>query len=167
MNTKEEINSEPEIKKPEPIEENSRKNSIDSNSKNNFDFNSQENTEEISSLDNLNHNLIKSQSEELSHENIFNYHDIGIKLFPGIFKYNKKKSYEQNNFLNNINESINNKYEEENKKVSDLDIIKTKNDLECDNYLCKVNSNNIRRNQKNGLELAFDYYASFLEDKIK
>ena len=168
LNSKEEINSESEIKKPEPIEENSINGSIDSYSKNNLDFNSQENTEEISSLEHLNLNLMKSQSEELSHENIFNYHDIGIKLFPGVFKYNKKKSYEQNKYFNNINENINNNnFEEENKKVSDLDIIKTKNDFECDNYLCKVNSGNIKRNQKNGLALAFDYYASFLEDKIK
>ena len=165
LNSKEEINSESEIKKPEPIEENCRNFSIDSNSKNILDCNSQENTEEISSIENLNLNLMKSQSEELSHENIFNYHDIGIKLFPGAFKFNKKKCSEQNNYFNNMNENVNNKYEEENK--TDLDIIKTKNDLECDNYLCKVNSGNIKKNQKNGLALAFDYYASFLEDKIK
>lgn len=158
LNTKEES----DIKNSDPIEENS-----DSNSKN-LDFNSQDNTEEINSFEYLNLGLMKSQSEELSHKNIFNYHDIGIKLFPGAFKYNNKNnSYEQNKYINNFNENINNIYEEENKKVSDLYIIKRKNDLECDNYLCKANSSNIKSNQKNGLALAFDYYASFLEDKIK
>ena len=102
---------------------------------------------------------MKSQSEEFHDKTIFNYHDIGIKLFPGAFRFNKTKSYEQN-------KNINNNCEEENKK-DELDNIKIKNDLECDNYLCKVNSGNIKRNQKNGLALAFDYYASFLEDKIK
>ena len=109
---------------------------------------------------------MKSQSEEFHDKTIFNYHDIGIKLFPGAFRFNKNKSYEQNNYINNTGENINNNCEEENKK-DELNNIKIKNDLECDNYLCKSNSTNIKRNQKNGLALAFDYYASFLEDKIK
>ena len=139
-------------------------NSVDSNSKKNFDLNTQENTDEMtSSLDYLNLNLMKSQSEELSHKNMLNFHDIGIKLFPGAFGYNKKQSYEQNNV--NLGDNKNNSFGEENKVNSEN--CRTKYNLECNNYLCKTNISNCKKEQKNGLALAFDYYSSFLEDKIK
>jgi hypothetical protein len=138
--------------------------SADSNSKKNFDLNTQENTEEMTlSLENLNLNLMKSQSEELSHKDMLNFHDIGIKLFPGAFRYNKKQSYEQNNV--NLGDNKNNSFGEENKVNSENCM--TKYNLECNNYLCKTNVSNCKKEQKNGLALAFDYYSSFLEDKIK
>ena len=105
---------------------------------------------------------MKSQSEEISYKNDFLFHDIGIKLFPGVFQYNKKKSYEQNDYINGG--IINDKSVEENKKGNDLDLISTKKDFECNNYLPKTKSNNIKTEQKSGLALAFDYYSSFLEE---
>ena len=156
FNSKEEVNAEQHTQDNSPTYS-------DSNSKNNLDNNSQENAEEINTLE---YPLLKLQSMKLSDNNILDYHEIGIKLFPGAIKFNKMKSYEQNNYIHNINDNINinNKFE---KNISNLEIIKRKDDLECDNYLCKTNSSNIKSNQKNGLALAFDYYASVLEDKIK
>ncbi len=111
---------------------------------------------------------MKSQSEDLSDKKFFDYYDVGIKLFPGAFKYNKKKSYEENKGIN-ANSNLNNNFGEENKKVSEsnFDNFINKNDIECNNYLCKTNINNHKNEQKNGLALAFDYYSSFLEDKRK
>ena len=85
----------------EIVDENIRHNSLDSNSKNNLVFNNQNNIEDINSLEYLNLDLVKSQSEEINHKDVFNFHDIGIKLFPGAFRYNKKKNYEQNIFDGN------------------------------------------------------------------
>ena len=116
----------------------------------------------MNSLQYINLDLIKSQSEEISYKNEFSFHDIGIKLFPGAFQYNKKKSYEQNDY-NKFWEIINYKPVEENKKVADLDLIITEKDFECNNYILKTNSNNIKTEQKSGLALAFDYYSSFLD----
>ena len=115
----------------------------------------------MNSLEYINPILMKSQSEELSQKNNISFHDIGIKLFPGVFQYNKKKSYEHNNYNNNFGEIFNNDEIKNNKK----DVIKIKNDLECNNYLCKNNFNKNKTEQKKGLALAFDYYSSFLEDK--
>ena len=161
LNSKGETDGDSEIKTLEINENNNMKNllqsqeySLDSNTKNNLDNNSQENTEELTSLELLNLNLMKSQSEDLSNKKMFNFHDVGIKLFPGAFLKNKKNNYEQNNI------NVNNNTIEENKKVSDFN-------FECNNFLCKSNSNIIKGEQKNGLALAFDYYSSFLEDKIK
>ena len=141
---------------------------MDSHKKNNLDFNSHENTEDISSLENLNLDFMKSQSEDLSHKNFYDYHDVGIKLFPGAFKYNKKNSYEQNNEIK-VNYNFNNNFAEENKRNSEFnyDNFINKNDIECNNYLCKTNISTNKNEQKNGLALAFDYYSSFLENKIK
>ena len=166
LNSKGETEGDSEIKISETVEDNIPECSLDSNSKNNLNFNSQENTEEISSLDLLNLDLMKSQSEDLSHKNFFDFHDIGVKLFPGAFRFNKLKSYEKNNI--NLISNENNNLVEENKKISELnfDSFKNKNDIECNNYLCKANNGNIKNEQKNGLALAFDYYSSFLEDKI-
>ena len=152
--------------------------SADSNSKN-----SKENTEETSTINNLellNLNLSKSQSEDLNHKN-YDLNEVGIKLFPGIYKY-KKFNFEfekNNNGINNINKTdcVNNKninsIEEENKKAEDLDnfieknnCLKNKNEFK-QNFLHKTNSNTIKAKQKDGLALAFDYYSSFLEDKNK
>ena len=151
--------------------------SADSNSKN-----SKENTEETStlnSLEKLNLNLSKSQSEELNHKN-YDLNEVGIKLFPGIYKY-KKFNYELDkncNSISNINKTdyINmniNNYEEDNKKVEDMDnsieknnCINSKNDFK-QNFLHKANGCMNRPQQKNGLALAFDYYSSFLEDTKK
>ena len=106
---------------------------------------------------------MKSQSEEISYKNDFLFHDIGIKLFPGAFQYNKKKSYEQNDYIN-YGGFINDKSVDENKKENDLNLNRTKKDFECNNYLRKTKSNNIKTEQKSGLALAFDYYSSFLEE---
>ena len=165
LNSKGVTEGDSEIKTSEVVEDNMPECSLDSNPKNNLDFNTHENTEEISSLDLINLDLVKSQSEDLSHKKTFDFHDIGIKLFPGAFRFNKLKSYEKNN-INFVSE--NNNSMEENKKVTELnfDNFKNKNDIECNNYLCKANSGNIKNEQKNGLALAFDYYSSFLEDKI-
>ena len=163
LNSKEEIERESDIKMSEMNEDNSEKNTFqsqensDSNSKNNLEFSSQENTEEINSLELLNLNLMKSQSDDISLQNI-DLHDVGIKLFPGAFCYKTK-----NNELNKMdinNNLVHNKAYEENKKSSDLN-------FECHNFLCKSNSNSIKSEQKNGLALAYDYYSSFLEEKIK
>ena len=140
-------------------------------SKSNLEFISQENTEDNNnSLENLNLALVKSQSEELNHKNNFNFHDIGIKLFPGAFKNNKKKTCDYNIFDGNFNgnSNITNILSEENKKTDiNCDNCTKNRNLECNNYLCKVNSNYIKSEQKKGLALAIDYYSSFLEDKIK
>ena len=157
-----EIEDISKIKTSETLKENTRENSLDSN-KNNCDLNSQENTEEINSSEFINLNLMKSQSEEISYKNDFLFHDIGIKLFPGAFQYNKKKSYEQNDY-NNYGGFINDKSIDENKKENDLNLNRTKKDFECNNYLRKIKSNNIKTEQKSGLALAFDYYSSFLEE---
>ena len=150
----------------EIVDENIRHNSLDSNSKNNLVFNNQNNIEDINSLEYLNLDLVKSQSEEINHKDVLNFHDIGIKLFPGAFRYNKKKNYEQNIF--DGNSIINNNLIEENKKTDFTnDNLRNKNDLECNNYLCKANSNTIKSEQRNGLSLAYDYYCSFLGNKIK
>ena len=166
LNSKGETEGDSEIKTTEAIEDNIPEVSLDSNPKNNLDFKSHENTEEISSGDLLNLDLMKSQSEDLSHKYFFDFHDVGIKLFPGAFRFNTLKNYEKNNI--NLNSNENNNLIEENKKVSELnfDNFKNKNDIECNNYLCKANSGNIKNEQKNGLALALDYYSSFLEDKI-
>ena len=147
------------------------------NSKNGNDVISQENTEETSAINNLellNLNLSKCQSEELNHKN-YDLHDVGVKLFPGIYK-NKNYNLElgkNNKSINNIN--INNymninSNEEEIKKTEDLDnfvdknkCINNKNDIKY-NFLYKADSNIIKGEQKKGLALAVDYYSSFLED---
>ena len=147
------------------------------NSKNGTDVISQENTEETSAINNLellNLNLSKCQSEELNHKN-YDLHDVGVKLFPGIYK-NKNYNLElgkNNKSINNIN--INNymninSNEEEIKKTEDLDnfvdknkCINNKNDIKY-NFLYKADSNIIKGEQKKGLALAVDYYSSFLED---
>lgn len=146
------------------------------NSKNNLDINSPENTEETSTINNLempNLNLTKSQSDDLSNNN-YDLNDVGIKLFPGIFKYkNFNFDIEQKNNINNINKKdcINN--EEDNKKVEDMENFVDKNSYinsKIDsklNFLHKANSHTIKSVQKDGLALALDYYSSFLEDKTK
>jgi len=163
LNSKGETEVDSDIKTSEMNEDNSEKNTFqsqensDSNSKNNLEFSNQENTEEINSLELLNLNLMKSQSDDISLQNI-DLHDVGIKLFPGAFCH-KTKNYEPNKM--DINNSlVNNNSSEENKKSSDLN-------FECNNFLCKSNSNSIKSEQKNGLALAYDYYSSFLEEKIK
>ena len=148
------------------------------NSKNGTDVISQENSEETNTINNLellNLNLSKCQSEELKHKN-YDLHDVGIKLFPGIYK-NKNYNLEigkDNNSINNINindniMNINNK-EEEIKKLEDSDnfvdkdkCMNNKNEFKY-NFLHKANSNVIKGEQKKGLALALDYYSSFLED---
>ena len=164
LNLKGETEGDSKIKTSEANEDNIPEGSLYSNQKNNIDFNCQENTEEISSGDLLNLDLMKSQSEDLFHKNIFDFHDVGINLFPWTFCFNKLKSYEKNNIDLNSNE--NNNLLEENKKVSELNYTFKKNDIECNNYLCKTNSDNIKNEQKNELALSFDYYSSFLEDEI-
>jgi len=190
-----EYNSKPEIdndiNEDYPIEKNislSPKFSTDSNSKNsknNLDVNSQENIEETNVINNLasiHLDLAKSQSEELNHNN-FDLQDVGIKLFPGIYKQqnqNFNSEYEKNNNINNIN-SNNNNYinldenlnEEKNKKPEDIEksgenniCLINKNDFK-QNFLHKTNSCSIKHEQKNGLALAMDYYASILESKDK
>ena len=66
-----------------------------------------------------------------------------------------------------------NNYEEDNKKVEDMDnsieknnCINSKSDLK-QNFLHKANGCMNLPQQKNGLALAFDYYSSFLEDTKK
>lgn len=148
------------------------------NSKNGTDVISQENSEETNTINNLellNLNLSKCQSEELTHKN-YDLHDVGIKLFPGIYK-NKNYNLEigkDNNSINNINindniMNINNK-EEVIKKLEDSDnfvdkdkCMNNKNEFKY-NFLHKANSNVIKGEQKKGLALALDYYSSFLED---
>ena len=148
------------------------------NSKNGTDVISQENSEETNTINNLellNLNLSKCQSEELKHKN-YDLHDVGIKLFPGIYK-NKNYNLEigkDNNSINNINindniMNINNK-EEVIKKLEDSDnfvdkdkCMNNKNEFKY-NFLHKANSNVIKGEQKKGLALALDYYSSFLED---
>ena len=163
LNSKGEKEGNSEFKKSECVEESIPEHSADINSKKN-DFNSQDNTEETASFSGK-LNLMKSQSEELSHKEMFDFHEVGIKLFPGVFLYNKKQSNE-NKILGNV--STVNGFGEENKKVSEVNIDNCRNkyNLECDNYLCKTNINNCKTGQKNGLALALDYYSSFLEDKI-
>ena len=120
--------------------------------------NNHENNEDINSLELSNLNLMKSQSDDISLQNI-DLHDVGIKLFPGAFCY-KKKNYEPNKMDGNEDVKINKCEENKNKKPPELN-------FECNNFLCKSNSNIIKTEQKNGLALAFDYYSSILEDKIK
>ena len=169
LNSKGETEGDSEIKISEQTEESLREVSLVSNHKNNINLDSQENSEELNSLEYLKIDLMKSQSEDLSYKNLFDFKNIGIKLFPGAFQYEKKRSYRQNDA--NVNSNINRKYLEEDKniKLSDynLDKVRDKNDIECNNYLCKSNCNNIKIEQKKGLALALDYYSSFLEDKIK
>jgi hypothetical protein len=178
-----EFNSRGEIDN-EVIEENSSKKNesvspeFSADSKKNLDVNSQENTEETSIINNLemlNLNLTKSQSEELNHKN-YDLHDVGIKLFPGIYKYKNYNLDIEKNSINNINKKNNiniNNNEEDDKKVEDMenfvdknDYINSKNDNK-QNYLHKANSNIIKKQEKNGLALAYDYYSSFLEDNKK
>lgn len=123
--------------------------SSDKNFDSNFSFNSQENTEEISNLEFSNLNLMKSQSGNLPYESFVDYRDVGFKLFPGFFHLEKKKSFDKNsnNFIIN--------------KMGDKD-----KNFECKNYLCKSNYNLNKKEQKIGLELAGDYYSSFLKSKI-
>ena len=162
LNSKEETEGNSDIKISEKNEVNKDKNAIesqeclDSNLKDKIKFNKNEKIEDINSLESFNLNLMKSQSDEISLKNI-DLHDIGIKLFPGAFCY-KKKNCEQNKM--DENNHLNNNINEEKKKCSDIN-------FECNNFLCKSNSNTIKSEQKNGLALAFDYYSSFLEDKIK
>ena len=136
LNSKGETEGDSEIKTSEAIEDNVPECSLDSNQKNNIDFNSHEKTEEKCSGGLLNFDLIKSQSEDLSQNNFFDFHDVGIKLFPGVFRFNKLKSYEKNNI--DINSNKNNNLLEENKKVSELnfDTFNNKNNIaiECNNY---------------------------------
>ena len=127
--------------------------SLDPNLKNSMKFNNNEKTEDINSL---NLNLMKSKSDEISLQNI-DLHDVGIKLFPGAFCY-KTKNCETIKMIGNDN--LDNNLNEKKQKSSDIN-------FECNNFLCKLNSNSIKSEQKNGLALAFDYYSSFLEDKIK
>jgi hypothetical protein len=142
-------------------------NSLDSNSKNNLDSNSQENTDDnTNSLDYLNLELLKSQSEDLSNKNNFNFHEIGRKLFPGAFRYNKKKNNEKNIF-DGVTNSHNNLSEEDKKIDANCENYQNNNNLKCKNYLSKENCNCKKGEQKKGLALAIDYYSSFLEDKIK
>ena len=123
--------------------------SSDKNLDSNFSFNSQENTEEISSLEFSNLNLMKSQSGNLPYESMLDYKDVGFKLFPGFFHLEKKKSFDKNsdNFIIN--------------KMGDKD-----KNFECKNYLCKSNYYLKKKEQKIGLELAGDYYSSFLKSQI-
>ena len=139
-----------------------------SNSKNNYiekevELNSKGETEgdsdiKISEINEENLNLMKSQSDDISLQNI-DLHDVGIKLFPGAFCY-KKKNYEPNKMDGNEDVNPNTCEENKDKKPPELN-------FECHNFLCKSNSNIIKSEQKNGLALAFDYYSSILEDKIK
>ena len=129
----------------------------------------------INSLEMLNLNLYKSQSEKLEHKNYDDLHDVGIKLFPGIYKNNNFNFENGNNINNGVNNNINNNLninEEENIKGEELDnfIYKKKNsckinnikdNIQCENYLHKSNSSFIKCEYKNGLALAFDYYSSF------
>lgn len=121
--------------------------SSEKNVDSNFSFNSQENTEEISNFEFPNLYLMKSQSGNLPYESLLSYKDVGFKLFPGFFHLEKKKSFDKNsdNFISN--------------KMSEKN-------FECKNYLCKSNYNLNKTEQKIGLELAGDYYSSFLKDKI-
>jgi hypothetical protein len=169
LNSKGETEGDSEVKISEPAEENMKEGSLDSNHKSNIDFNSQENSEELNTLEYLNIDLMKSQSEDLSYKNLFDFHDIGIKLFPGAFQYEKKRNYEKRHVNATSNIKTNNFEENKRLKVSDFnfDKVKDKNDLECNNYLCKTNCSNNKIEQKKGLALALDYYSSFLEDKIK
>ena len=151
------------------------------NSKNNTDVISQENAEETEAINNLellNLNLNKCQSEELTHKK-YDLHDIGVKLFPGIYKNNnynidigKNSNSINNTNINNNNNylNINNNYTEEEIKKSEDNFIdknkyieNNKNEFKY-NFLHKTNSNVIKGEQKKGLALAVDYYSSFLED---
>ena len=165
-----EFNSKGEIDN-ENIEDNSvEKNgslspqfSADSSSKNSKEVNSQENTEETSNLNNidldmLNLNLSKCQSEELNHKN-FDLLDVGIKLFPGIYKnknFNIDIGKNNSNYINVI------KNEDDIKKTGDLDnYIEKNNSLNIQNdckknFLHKNNGNISMGQHKNGLALAFD-----------
>lgn len=160
--------------------------SADSKNTKNIELISQENTEENSIINNLemlnlNLNLNKPLSEELNHKN-YDLHDVGVKLFPGIYK-NKNFNFDNDqNSINNINKkdniiiNMNNNNEEYNKKMEDMDNFveknifmnntNNKNDPK-QNFLHKANSNTIKGVQKNGLALAFDYYSSFFEDTKK
>ena len=159
LNSKGETELDSEIKASEAVEDNIPE-------RNKLNFNSHENTEDINSLDSLNLDLIKSQSEDLSHKNFFGCYDIGVKLFPGAFRFNKLKKKKKKDI--NLNSNEYNNLVGEKKKISELKIdnLKNKKDIECNNYLCKGKSGNMINRQKNGLALAFDYYSSFLEDKI-
>ena len=157
LNSKGETKGQSDIKTSETNEDNKNiiesQECLDPNLKNSMKFNKNEKTEDFNSVD---LNLMKSKSDEISFQNI-NLHDVGIKLFPGAFCY-KTKNCEENKIVGNYN--LNNNLNEEKKKSSDIN-------FECNNFLCKSNSNTNKSEQKNGLALAFDYYSSFLEDKIK
>ena len=142
-----------------------------------MDLNSQENTEEtrlINNLELLNLNLTKSQSEELNHKN-YDLNEVGFKLFPGIYKYkkfnfdyNKSSSNDINNLniINNEKENIKKGEEIQDNFIEKNNCINSQNDIK-QNFLYKTNINTVKREHKNGLALAYDYYSSFLEDKNK
>ena len=163
LNSKGETEGDSEIKTSDNAEDNNRRGSHDYNLNNNLDINGQETNEDINLLENLNLNFKKTQSEDLSVKNTFDFHDIGIKLFPGAFRYNQKNIRDNTLKENNY---INNSPLKENYGGIDYNL-ENKNDLECHNYICKSNNNNTKQEPKNGLALAFEYYSSFLEDKIK
>ena len=146
------------------------------NSKNNLDLNSQENTEEnsiINNLELLNLNLTKSQSEELNHKN-YDLNEVGYKLFPGIYKYKnynldfKTSSSNINNMniINNEEENIKKGEEMTDNFIEKNNCINNQNNFK-QNFLYKTNINTIKKEYKDGLALAYDYYSSFLEDKNK
>lgn len=133
----------------------------------------------------LNLNLSKCQSEELNHKN-FDLFDVGIKLFPGIYKNknfnldtgkNNNTSINNSNGINNNNNINNSKYinviknGDDIKKTEEFDNYIEKNNSansqnDCKkNFLHKNNINTTKGQHKNGLALAFDYYSSFFEDQ--
>ena len=164
LNSKGETEGDSDIKISEMNEDNNDENIFqskdyfESNLKNNLKSNNHENNEDTNSPELSNLNLMKSQSDDISLQNI-DLHDVGIKLFPGAFCY-KKKNYEPNKMDLNEDVKFNTCEENKDKKPPELN-------FECHNFLCKSNSNTIKSEQKNGLALAFDYYSSILEDKIK
>ena len=164
LNSKGETEGDSDIKISEINEDNNDENIFQSkdyseiNLKNNLKSNNHENTEDINSLEYSNLNLMKSQSDDISLQNI-DLHDVGIKLFPGAFFF-FFKNYEPNKMDGNEDVKMNKCEENKDKKPPELN-------FECHNFLCKSNSNIIKTEQKNGLALAFDYYSSILEDKIK
>ena len=160
LNSKGETEGDSDIKISEINEDNNDENLFQSKdfSESNLKNNLKSNNQDINSLELLNLNLMKSQSDDISLQNI-DLHDVGIKLFPGAFCY-KKKNYEPNKMDLNEDVKINTCEENKDKKPPELN-------FECHNFLCKSNSNTIKSEQKNGLALAFDYYSSILEDKIK
>lgn len=97
-------------------------------------------------------NLQKAQSEGFNANSEFNLLDIGKKLFPGV--YANTKYYED---LDTMNE----------KKYIEKNDVENKDDFRCSNFLCKVDGESKSHNErKNGLSMALEYYAPFLESKI-